>query len=937
MAKQNATVELFYDGAWNVAPVYIRDPITITRGRGSESGEAEPATCSLVLDNRDGTYSPLNPSSPLFGVAGRNTPIRVSLTEATDAFGRTVVGSWGTSDTGQAWSQFGAGGTVDADDFEVETGVGKHHLEVDNAYRVTYLDDVSMRDVGVVVTTDPIVANVLGNALEPANILLRGQSTTEYYMARVSVSASEVVTAQLFHSTGGSLGSAQTVTGLTYDGSPLKVRAEIYGPHLRMKVWLASGAEPAGWHASATDTTLTAAGWVGIRSGVASGNTNTKPTEFAYDNLAVYDIRFSGEVSSWRPRRSLDFDSATGKGDAWAEITASGVLRRVGQGSSPLRSALTRSILRGNPANFSIPAIPIAYWPLEDEKDATRPGSAVPGGIPLNTRGVIEYGTEVPIPGSAPLAKLADSTSRIFGTVLDGAYPSTWDVNDGTAFSWAMAIGDETANAPLLEAQISDSAGFTWGVTMALDGTTDIDIAVSRWPTEDPGAATVLASSIWSDVALADYLMFHLIFDQDGSDLEWFLFGSSSDTGGVAVSMTSTITGGDLGKVRTLQFDASSTLDNLRLGHMVVHDTNTISVSAMFDNTAGYAGEAADERVDRLCTEEGVAFTLFGTAGDGGLMGPQRIASLDELLRDPERVDQGILFDPRTSLGLAYRTLVDLYNQTAALTLDHTAGHIAPLLEPDLDDQGVRNDVEVKRVDGSSARVTLDEGALSTQAPPDGVGRYDESLTVNAQFDTQLEGIAGWRLGLGTVEGTRYPKVTVDLDAPDVTAALIADASAVEIGDLITIANLPADDTPDDVHLIVRGYTETIGSHRRTITYNTTPAGPYEVGVWDEEGVSGRYDSAYSTLAAEFEAGVDTSMSVAVESLRKLWVTGSGTPQFPLDILVSGARLRVTAISGATSPQTFTITQAPINGVEKVIPSGTQVRAWLPGRWAMGG
>jgi hypothetical protein len=55
-------------------------------------------------------------------------------------------------------------------------------------------------------------------------------------------------------------------------------------------------------------------------------------------------------------------------------------------------------------------------------------------------------------------------------------------------------------------------------------------------------------------------------------------------------------------------------------------------------------------------------------------------------------------------------------------------------------------------------------------------------------------------------------------------------------------------------------------------------------------------------------------------------VTAAG--EFPFDIEVEGVRLRVTAISGASSPQTFTVTQAPVNGVTKTIPAGTAVRLW---------
>jgi hypothetical protein len=38
----------------------------------------------------------------------------------------------------------------------------------------------------------------------------------------------------------------------------------------------------------------------------------------------------------------------------------------------------------------------------------------------------------------------------------------------------------------------------------------------------------------------------------------------------------------------------------------------------------------------------------------------------------------------------------------------------------------------------------------------------------------------------------------------------------------------------------------------------------------------------------------------------------------------------VSAISGTSSPQTFTITQTPVNGVTKTVPSGSAVSLWQP-------
>ena len=50
----------------------------------------------------------------------------------------------------------------------------------------------------------------------------------------------------------------------------------------------------------------------------------------------------------------------------------------------------------------------------------------------------------------------------------------------------------------------------------------------------------------------------------------------------------------------------------------------------------------------------------------------------------------------------------------------------------------------------------------------------------------------------------------------------------------------------------------------------------------------------------------------------------------PFDVVASGVRLTVTAISGASSPQTFTVTVTPVNGVVKTIPAGAVVDVATP-------
>ena len=76
-------VSLYLSGAWTDVSsyVYARDKVRITRNRQNEGSGAQASTCSLTFDNRDGRFSPRNPSGAYYGAIGRNTPIKVETAE----------------------------------------------------------------------------------------------------------------------------------------------------------------------------------------------------------------------------------------------------------------------------------------------------------------------------------------------------------------------------------------------------------------------------------------------------------------------------------------------------------------------------------------------------------------------------------------------------------------------------------------------------------------------------------------------------------------------------------------------------------------------------------------------------------------------------------------------------------------------------------------
>jgi hypothetical protein len=111
----------------------------------------------------------------------------------------------------------------------------------------------------------------------------------------------------------------------------------------------------------------------------------------------------------------------------------------------------------------------------------------------------------------------------------------------------------------------------------------------------------------------------------------------------------------------------------------------------------------------------------------------------------------------------------------------------------------------------------------------------------------------------------------------------------------------------------VLGGEHALVSYHHRLTLNCTPAGSYRVATVGNTSELSRIGSSSSSLAADFDAGSDTSMSVAVTGT--LWSTSASG----FHIRVGGVVLNVTAVSGSSSPQTFTVDATPVNGIERTL------------------
>ncbi|MGH3599817.1 MAG: hypothetical protein ACRDQH_06000, partial [Pseudonocardiaceae bacterium] len=718
------SIELYLNSDWVevISDRYTRDDIIITNGRKDEISAPVPGSCSLTLNNRHGNYSLRNPVGAYYGSIGRNTPIRLTNNIAGDAFGRTSSNGWGTSDTGDVWSVEGT-----ASNYSVSSGAGKHSVGHGSAL-TSYLDGMAVRDVDVALTVTLPILTITGDIVWPANIVFRGQDTDNYILAGLLIETDESVTISMFEFVDGvfvDVGGEFVVPGLTFSGQALRVRAQMEGHTVRMKVWDASQSEPYGWHGAVRVSTFTGSGFVGVQSSANSGNTNPAPIVFAYDDLLIRLPLFAGEISEWPQRWDLSGN------DVYAPVEAAGIRRRLGQGTSPLASALRRG-------NLAVTPPVLAYWPCEDGKSATTLASAV-GGPPMALAGTTDLASYTEFDASAPLPV----TKAGAWTGVVPSYTATGEVQ----LRWVMHVpSNEVADLGLI-AQLQTPA-VNWEVKYR----TGSALSLEGWS----GGAQVLDSGPMAFDLIDQDVEVSLELTQSGSNIDWKLavlvVGNSSGNVG-----SGTLNSKTLGAATRVVITPYQEVDGLALGHIAVRKEIT-SLFDVFQELNAWAGETAGDRIARLCDQEGISIGFVGDPADTALMGPQRVGSLLDLLDECALADFGTLCESKGDLGFLYRTRASLYNQVPTFTLDYQGAQVSDPFTPTDDDQQTRNDIEASRIDGGSARATLETGRMSVLDPSEGgAGRYDNSLTVNVASDDQLPDVAVWALHLGTVDETRYP------------------------------------------------------------------------------------------------------------------------------------------------------------------------------------
>lgn len=622
---------------------------------------------------------------------------------------------------------------------------------------------------------------------------------------------------------------------------------------------------------------------------------------------ATWYIRWQGQITR------IERSAALSGGNATVTITAAGVRQRLAQ-DDPLFSPGRRSVAA---------AAPLAFWPGEDDTGAGLPGSALPGGMPmeLSAGGAPSF-------GETPPAGWAGAVGAAAGPRLVGLVPTS----TGTLWTvelWAKL--DPTGDQSLTLFSVDTPGGSVIRWEFVAIGSLHA-VQVKAWTS----GSTISSSSSGTPGVSPGYFdgewhLFTVVAGTDGATMvsDIYVDGVKVDTSDTVVAGTTSVMPA---RVTLSPLQSGSPSDwTAWCGLAVWASDQSSGVADRYSAGLGWAGETPHTRAARLCGEETVDLsTVDYLPTSPRTMGPQPTGTLLALLDECATTDAATIHDG-LGPGLRWQSIDQRYDQAVALTLD--AAELAETPAPTTDDSRLRNRAVVSQSGGSSATHTDTDGPLGTAA----VGIWTESTTVNlSDPDTPGGGLAGrarWQVHAGTVPGERFPSLTVDVAAvPSLAARLLSTTNGwtgqVLPGwrlDLTGLSDVGPEHPDGTLDLVIEGWTEDIDPRGMwKLTLNVSPQRTYD--VWKiGDSQLGRIGTDGHTLAADAAKGA-TSLSLATPTGKALWTTAAG--DFPMTILVAGIPVTVTAITGTSSPQTATVTGATVT---KALTTGDAVTMYRNG------
>jgi hypothetical protein len=898
-AVHDQGIELYLGSTWTdiTSYIYSRDAITGSRGRSGEGGTVSPARLAVTLDNRDYRFSPRVPTGAYYGQIGRNTKIRHWVRAGTPRLRIPTAGdqfftadSAGISVTGDI--DLRADVTLPTWRPETSSIVGvikgssySLFIDTDGSLWIAWYAGAVYRTMG---STRPVPGATTGRKAVRATLDVNngaaGRTATFYYSDDDTMDGTWV-----------QFDTATTSGTTSIDNTTDTLGAYLSHPGEINEIRVYDGI--AGTKRASPKFTAQASGTTSFAD--AEGNTWDDAGTAALDNK---HYRFTGDVAAWNPRQDT-----TGT-DLYTVLDCAGPLRRLDQGSTPVASALRRGV----------PALPDlrAYWPLEDGESSSEAEAGLDGVSPGRYVGAPQRAAYSGFVASAPVVQ--PGTGRIYLPIP--AYTNTDEFQ--VRFVLHLPPGGIATGTTLLRIKTNSSLGWIDWIYNSGDSMT-----LKTYRSNGVLSLTTTGFDITSQITDQD-IRVSLEFAKNGTgvDLTQTILPIGESSGVTYTETNASIT---LGAATSIYINPDGIdLGDLAIGHITIEDVTTGVFDAANSLERAYQGEEAHARIDRLCTENGVTARVYGLGESAEVLGYQTRSDLLTLLREAEAADGGVLVEARDADALTYRTRESIARQPARHTIDYSAANLQRF-EPAEDDARTRNKVTVTRTGGSSATVEDTDSTLSTAT----VGIYDDSATVSLYSDGQAVHQAGWKVRLGTVDEVRIPVVAVNLAHPDYATdnTALRTVLSLDCGDRLVITNPPSWLPPEQLDLVITGYTERTAQYEHTLEFACAPALPYRAAVYDGHPTQGRtrYANDATTVNGAHNS-TTTSLSVAFTS-GPVWTHTDGD----YTIMVAGETMTVTAVAGSSSPQTLTVTRS-VNGVVKAQSSGTAVRLAEPSYYPPG-
>ncbi|WP_262058514.1 LamG domain-containing protein [Streptomyces sp. STR69] len=763
----------------------LKSGVAVTRGASDELSETQPGTATLRIDNSDGAFTPGNASSSYYPFVRRNAPIRISV-----AVMPTLTGS-----APYPLAMLGD----DFDDGRINTTLWSANFgtvsEVGGRARINAAAGVT----SAFVSARQWRLSSSNTAVKLVTVPAGGTN------ARTSIMANSVTSGTRigfeYNATTGLL-SCKSDVGFA-DGAAV---ALTYAPidHAWLRIRETSGTvywetAPDGYDWTVRRTLATPA-WVGTDQVTVqlSATRDAGTTDFAEYDLIGAEVRprFYGTVN--------EFPIAWEGLASYATISCTDLFKRLNR-LPTLRSMLAEEILSEDLTGVT--DFIGAYYPLTEPSGSAAAGDLSGTGCgalavtQVGAGGTLDFGADGLAETGDTSLTLTPSTATA-GKYLTGDLGSAFAANTNSwAFNIEFWIKTTTVGRAILGLY---EPSLDHQLVLALSASGELTVEDT-----DSGGSLVVHNS---GTVLTDGNWHHVVYDTYGT-AQVFIDGAP---GPVIFTFTPQYA------LRNLHVGGyrSGRLFNGQIAHLAITfaggDVGTQLMTHYSAGTAGYSGETADVRMQRLARYAGMpSVTVFGTIHDPiASQGPAG-STVVARMREVESTESGKLYAERDYFGLAYQSRSVRYNPSPAsdvFTIAYADLETGQVGLAD-DDQKLVNDVEGSRPGGATQRVTAPSSVLA-------FGSYPKQLNILKTSDNSVLDASYWLV-------SRYANPSPELREVPIEAYTMSnylDILDAEISDCFSVTALPSQSPASTLRVTVEGYTETIKEKSHVIQFHTSAA-----------------------------------------------------------------------------------------------------------------